>query len=111
MNVGIGLPSMIPGVEAAPVLEWARRADPASFSSVAVLDLTVYPNYEPLIRLAAAGCVTRRVRLSTSVLLPPLRNGALLARRAASADALCGGRLTLGPGTGSATTTSDGFQS
>lgn len=100
MKVGIGLQSTIPGAEAAAVLEWARRADSASFSSMAVLDRTVYLNYEPLVTLAAAGCVTRRIRLMNSVLLAPLRNGTLLAKQAASVDALCGGRLTLGLGIG-----------
>ena len=65
-----------------------------------MIDRIVYPNYESLIALAAAGCVTQRVRLMTSVLLAPVRDGALLAKQAASVDALCGGRLTLGLGMG-----------
>ena len=38
MDVGIGLASTIPAAGATTVLEWARRADSAPFSSVSVLD-------------------------------------------------------------------------
>ncbi|HKA13317.1 MAG TPA: hypothetical protein VKI99_22905 [Candidatus Dormibacteraeota bacterium] len=38
MDVSIGLPSTIPAAGAATVLEWARRPDSASRSSVSVLD-------------------------------------------------------------------------
>ena len=41
MDVGIGVPSTIPAAGAATVVEWARRADSASFSSVPVLDRIV----------------------------------------------------------------------
>lgn len=100
MKIGIGLPAAIPGVKGDIILEWARRADAGPFSSLGLIDRLVYPNYEPLITLAAASAVTQRVRLMSSILLAPLRNPVVLAKQAASIDALSGGRLTLGLGIG-----------
>ena len=100
MDIGIGLPATIPGVEPRLILDWARRADSGPFSSVAALDRIVYPNFEPLVSLAAAGAVTERIRLMSTVVLAPLRNAGVLAKQAASLDAISGGRLTLGLGLG-----------
>ena len=81
-------------------MKWAAKADEGPFSSVSVLDRLVYPNYEPMVALGAAAAATSRVRLMTSILLAPLRSGAMLAKQAASVDAISGGRLSLGLGIG-----------
>ncbi|MGH7906294.1 MAG: LLM class flavin-dependent oxidoreductase, partial [Candidatus Binataceae bacterium] len=52
--------------------------------------------YEPLTTLAAAASITSRVRLATTIVAGPLRGMALLAKTAASVDALSEGRLVLG---------------
>ncbi|MDR5709550.1 MAG: LLM class flavin-dependent oxidoreductase [Armatimonadota bacterium] len=96
MRVGIGLPSGIPGVRGDLVVRWAERAEAAPFSSLAVIDRVAYDSYDPLLALAAAAAVTRRVKLVTAILVAPLRNTVLLAKELASLDQLSGGRLVVG---------------
>src|SRR6202162_3708317 len=96
MNIGVGLPTSTPGINAELLLDWAKRADAGPFSSLGVVDRVAYQNYEPFTALAAAAAVTRRVRLATMGVIAPLRNTAILAKQPASLDAISGGRLTLG---------------
>lgn len=66
-----------------------------------MLDRLVYSNLEPLVALATAAAVTRKVRLAATVLLAPLRsNYALFVKQLASIDDLSDGRLVVGMGVG-----------
>jgi alkanesulfonate monooxygenase SsuD/methylene tetrahydromethanopterin reductase-like flavin-dependent oxidoreductase (luciferase family) len=101
MNVGIGLPNAVRGVDRTGIVEWAQRAERAGFSSLGTLDRLVYPNYESLIALAAAAAVTDRIGLTTAILIGPYRgNGTLLAKQLATVDRIAGGRLRVGIGVG-----------
>jgi alkanesulfonate monooxygenase SsuD/methylene tetrahydromethanopterin reductase-like flavin-dependent oxidoreductase (luciferase family) len=97
MDVGIGLPNAVPGTSGDQLVEWARRAEARGFSTLGTIDRLTYGNYEPLVALAAAAAVTKRIGLATSVLLAPLHgNAAKLAKQTLSLHAISGERFTLG---------------
>ena len=65
----------------------------------APLDPTT-PIVDAVVHLAHVAAVTSRMTLGTAVLILPQRNPLVLAKQAATLDALSGGRFVLGVGTG-----------
>ncbi|MEV0381391.1 LLM class flavin-dependent oxidoreductase [Nonomuraea sp. NPDC050643] len=97
MDIGVALPTVIPGTRAGQLLDWARRADRLGFSTLGTLDRLVYDSLEPLTTLAAAAAVTERITLATTILIATYRaDVAVLAKQAATVDRLSEGRLVLG---------------
>ena len=97
MDIGIGLPNSVIGTRGPELVDWAREAEGAGFSSLGTIDRIAYPSHEPLVSLAPAAAVTERIGLLTSILLAPLRiNTALFAKQSSTVNAISGGRLTLG---------------
>lgn len=100
MQVGLNLPVMVPGLDRAAILEWARRIDRGPFSSIAAGERITFPNPEILVTLSAAAAVTERAKLALTVLVLPLHATALVAKQIATLDVLSGGRVVLGVGGG-----------
>src|SRR5262245_53910755 len=96
MEIGIGLPSPVPGAPGPRLVEWARRAEERGFAGLATIDRIAFPSYDSLTALAAAAGATTRIRLVTNILIAPVYPPVLLAKTTASLDQLSGGRLTLG---------------
>jgi probable F420-dependent oxidoreductase len=113
MSVGLGLP--VPedpsGMALADdVAQLAGAAERLGFDGVYVTDHPVpHPSYfahgghhtfDPFVLLSFAAANTRTLRLQTHLVVLPYRNPFITAKAAASLDALSGGRLILGVGTG-----------
>src|SRR3954468_2144963 len=96
MDIGIGLPNTVLGVDRRGIVDWAQKAEDAGFASLGTLDRIAYDNYQSLTVLAAAAAVTERIRLTTDILIAPLRPAALLAKQAATVHGISEGRLVLG---------------
>lgn len=96
MDIGIGMPNTAPWAKGPDLVEWARRADAAGFSTLTTIGRVAYPSHDDLTALAGAAGATSRIGLMTNILLGPTHNPILLAKQAATVHSLSGGRFRLG---------------
>jgi len=100
MQVGMTLPVMEPDVDAEILEDWTRYIDQGPFSSLCFGERMAFDNPHSLTLLGAVAAWTSRARISTTVLVPQLHDPVSLAKALATADMLCGGRLSVGVGVG-----------
>ena len=94
------LPVMEPDLDASILEAWSRRIDDGPFSSLCFGERMAFDNPHALTLLGAVSAWTSRVRISATVLVPQLHDPISLAKALATADMLCGGRLSVGVGVG-----------
>jgi alkanesulfonate monooxygenase SsuD/methylene tetrahydromethanopterin reductase-like flavin-dependent oxidoreductase (luciferase family) len=86
------------GRQAERFVRWCEAVEESALSTIALGDRIAYHSQDPLISLAVAAGVTRRVRLATSVVALPVRDTGIVAKEVASLDVLSGGRFSFGIG-------------
>jgi alkanesulfonate monooxygenase SsuD/methylene tetrahydromethanopterin reductase-like flavin-dependent oxidoreductase (luciferase family) len=85
------------------IVDYARRIEKSGFPGIWVTDSLGRgrPTLDPLVALGVLSAATQRLELGTAVLQVSLRNPIELAHRVQSVQAVSGGRLRLGVGSGS----------
>lgn len=109
MQFGVILPHRWLYASGATIADFAREAEDLGYASLWVTDHIFVPAdrnerghifYEALTTLAYVSSITERCMLGTTVLALPPRSSILVAKQVATIDALSGGRMVLGVGTG-----------
>ena len=115
MQLNAIFPTRDIGTDPAKIRDWAQAAEDLGYAYIEVPDhvfgaaaregwTPVYnerdPFHETFVMLGFLAAVTRRIRLSSGILISPQRQTGLIAKQAAEVDLLSGGRLRLGIGVG-----------
>lgn len=115
MQLNAMFPTRDIGSDPAKIRDWAQAAEDLGYAYIEVPDhvfgatarngwTPLYnekdPFHETFVMLGFLAAVTKRIRLSSGVLIAPQRQTGVIAKQAAEADLLSGGRLRLGIGVG-----------
>jgi probable F420-dependent oxidoreductase len=115
MELNAMFPTRDVGNDPAKIRDWAQAAEDLGYAYIEVPDhvfgatardgwTPLYnekdPFHETFVMLGFLAAVTRKIRLSSGILIAPQRQTGLIAKQAAEVDLLSGGRLRLGIGVG-----------
>lgn len=117
MRIGIIFPTTEIGTDMSLVRDMAQTAEGLGFTHIIAYDHVLGadqkkrgrdtafyglddPFHEPFVLFGYLAAITSRIELTTSVIILPQRQTALVAKQATQVDIMSGGRLRLGVGTG-----------
>jgi len=115
MQLNAMFPTRDIGSDPARIRDWAQAAEDLGYAYIEVPDhvfgatardgwVPRYnekdPFHETFVMLGFLAAVTKKIRLSSGILIAPQRQTGLIAKQAAEVDLLSGGRLRLGIGNG-----------
>ena len=115
MRLSAFFPTRDIGTDPAKIRDWAQAAEDLGYAYIEVPDHVFGatarngwtprynekdPFHETFVTLGFLAAITTRIRLSSGVLIAPQRQTGVIAKQAAEADLLSGGRLRLGIGVG-----------